>query len=141
MRIPRLTVGRLMVAVAVVAVSIWIGMLAADRRAFLAEAAYHDGREREEIANLSALSEARARGDDLFRGSAGPKLEAASRLRVAYHAEWKRIYESAAARPWKRPTSPPEEPGSALIWEAFIPDAIEDDLPRILPLDEVPGGP
>lgn len=141
MHVRRTTTRRLMLAIAVVAASLGAWRLAVDRRAFLAEAAYHARRESEEMANLSLMREARARGHDFSSGPAGAKLEESSRLRAAFHAEWKRIYESAAARPWTPPPSRPEEPGAALIWDAFIPDAIEiedHDFPMI-PFDATTG--
>lgn len=117
MRLPgfRLTIRRLMAAVATTALAIasflWVGW-SRDRAARLDAAAYHAGREREERDQVSVIAEAREAGGP-SDGPLMPIIERGARERAVYHAELARKYRDAAARPWE-PVGPDPAPPDVL---------------------------
>src|SRR5918998_6189285 len=116
MRLPRfrLTLRRLMVAVAAVAISIASGIEANRlwrlRDDYRARVAYHTRRENEERQNLSVIEYVRNEGIEEHPRT--PVIEEVARLRVEYHADLKQKYQRAATRPWESVQPDPDDPGA-----------------------------
>lgn len=136
MRFPRfrLTLRRLMIAVAAVAISIAGGIEANRlwrlRDDYRASAAYHAKRENEERKTLSVIATIRNEGlEELPRM---PVIEEVAHLRVEHHANLKQKYQRAATRPWQSVQPDPDDPGEELVWKVFeAPPLITDAMPLI----------
>lgn len=97
------------------------------RNAFLYDVAYHTRREVEELRNLENLGKMRREKSSNLKDESLAKLEKSSQLRVSYHSEMKLRFQSAANHPWQSVGPIREEPGEALLWEAFL----DDPLPSV----------
>jgi len=117
----KMTVFRLMIAVAVVAIPLGFGSrtMLARRESYLRHAAYHARREGEEFQTLMSFDRGRREGATNANDRSILKMEQASRLRVPYHAELKQLYQDAAAHPWVSVPPDPKDPGEDLIWESL----------------------
>lgn len=115
---PKLTVRRLLVVVAIGAVPLWLGCrtIMSKRAMNLKEANYHGRRENEERKNIAVFEQAKAAGKaDEFDPWMMRIVKVAHR-RVAYHSHLAEQYRLAALYPWKYVPRPiPPEPGNGEI--------------------------
>ena len=133
----RFTMRRMMVAVAIVALTIGGGIEAVRlrrlRSSHLDDAAYHSRREAEEARNIANFKRGRLGNASNANDRSILLMEQSSRLRVAYHAQLKRKYLEAADRPWSAVASDQKDPGEDLLWRAMMEvPKIEFDLPQFL---------
>lgn len=115
----RLTIRRLMVAVAVVAFLIGAVRLKWLRDSHLHDAAYHARRKAEELRNVANFDRGRREGASNADDRSILLMEQSSRLRVAYHARLEQVYRRAANRPWRSVPPDPKDPGEDLLWESL----------------------
>lgn len=128
MRLPRMTIRRLMIpmGVAVVTVTVALGIQVKQSVQYLRDASRHAQGEEESLRKLEAASQAIEASRRTTRVmTAYPKVREWMKGRLerlvqevayysqqaAYHAHWRQIYRRAAWRPWE---SPPDEPALLL---------------------------
>lgn len=130
MKLPKVTIRRAMVAVAIIAIPLgfWSRAMFSRRQSHLGEAAYHARREGEERRNLEAFERNRSAGAATANDPSVAKMERASRLRVAYHAGLKDKYQEAAAHPWTSVPPDPKDPGEGLLWQSLDPGPLTDEF-------------
>ena len=128
MKLPKITILRAMIVVAIVAIPIgfWSRAMFSRRQSYLSDAAYHARREGEERRNLEAFERIRRMGEPAPGDPSAAKMEQASRLRVAYHVELKNKYQEAAAHPWVSVPPDPTDPGERLLWESLDPGPLNE---------------
>ena len=122
MKLPSMSLRLAMASVALIAVVLGVGsrQLYARRADFMKDAAHHARREAEEQRNVATFDRGRREGSTNANDPYILKLERSSRVRLAHHAELKRKYLRAAARPWEPVPPDPPDVGESLLWDALL---------------------
>jgi len=130
MKLPKVTIRRAMIAVAIIAVPLgfWSRAMFSRRQSYLSDAAYHARREGEERHNLEVFERNRRARAAATSDPSMAKMEQASRLRVAYHVVLKNKYQKAAAHPWVSIPPDPKDPGEGLLWESLDPGPLTNEF-------------
>lgn len=131
MKLPKMTIRRAMIAVAIAALLLgfWSRVMFSRRQSHLSDAAYHARREGEERRNLETFERNRRAGAAAAANNPSmAEMERASLLRVAYHAGLKDKYREAAAHPWASIPPDPKDPGEGLLWESLDPGPLMNEF-------------